>query len=293
MAAFLQKSSDEKFSYDVNITTSSDGATWSNPVLLHDDGKFAEHGFVSLVPYGKQVFVSWLDGRNTVSDKSEDAGHDHHGEMTLRAALLNVNGTKVKEWELDNRVCDCCQTTAAITTNGPIVIYRDRSLNEVRDMSIVRMVNGNWTQPQPVHADNWTISGCPVNGARCEAIGNSLAVAWFTVANDAPVVKVAFSDDGGENFDQPIQVNAHETIGRVDLVLVDEHTAVVSWMEEAEIKIARIARSGKVDGVSVIVQSSAARSSGFPQVTKAGDGLLVAWTDSDTKTIRTAKLSLQ
>ncbi|MFN3841184.1 MAG: sialidase family protein, partial [Cyclobacteriaceae bacterium] len=151
MAAFLEKSSEEKFSYDIKITTSADELNWTKPVTLHDDGKLAEHGFVSFAPHGDQVFVSWLDGRNTGTDNPHDAGHDHHGEMTLRAALVNYDGTKAGEWELDNRVCDCCQTTAAVTANGPVVIYRDRSLHEVRDIHIVRWADGNWIQPKPVY----------------------------------------------------------------------------------------------------------------------------------------------
>ena len=62
--------------------------------------------------------------------------------MTLRAAFIDKKGNKINEWELDGRVCDCCQTTAAITNDGPVVVYRDRSDDEVRDMSIVRYVNG-------------------------------------------------------------------------------------------------------------------------------------------------------
>lgn len=290
LAAFLEKSSEEKFSYDIKITTSPDGTSWNTPFTLHDDGKLAEHGFVSLVPYRERVFVSWLDGRNTVTDSPEEAGHDHHGEMTLRAALLNFDGTKSTEWELDNRVCDCCQTTAAITANGPVVIYRDRSHDEVRDMSIVRMVDGNWTQPKPVYADNWNINGCPVNGPRSEAMGNTLAIAWFTMANDNPVVKVTFSSDGGETFDEPVQLNKSETIGRVDLVLLDEHTAVVSWMEGSEIKVAKVNRSGQVEAITSVVKSSEARSSGFPQLTKTNNGLLMAWTDVDTGTIKAARI---
>ncbi|QOI95959.1 MAG: exo-alpha-sialidase [Flammeovirgaceae bacterium] len=293
MAAFLEKSSDEKFSYDVKITASSNGITWGDPTMLHDDGKYAEHGFVSLVPQGDQVFISWLDGRNTVSDKPEQTGHDHHGQMTLRAALLSNKGAKAHEWELDNRVCDCCQTTAAITANGPVVIYRDRSHQEIRDIYIVRWVNGSWTAPKPVYADNWNISGCPVNGPRCEAIGNTLAVAWFTMANDNPAVKVSFSDDAGETFSIPVQLSQSETIGRVDLVLLNESTAVVSWMEGSEIKVATVNRSGQVEAITSIAKSSEARSSGFPQLTKAGAGLLMAWTDSNTKTIRTAALGLK
>ncbi len=293
MAHFLDRSGPGKFSYDVRLTTSHDGTTWKTPFILHDDEKEAEHGFVSLIPYGEHVFVSWLDGRNTVSDQPEEhVGHDHHGEMSLRAAVVSYDGEKLTEWELDNRTCDCCQTTAAITGNGPVVIYRDRSDTEVRDISIVRYVDNQWTQPKSVYTDAWEINGCPVNGPRSEAINNSLAIAWFTMANNLPEVKVIFSSDGGETFGNPIRLSGEEVIGRVDLMLIDESTALVSWMEASSIMVTKVNADGSYDAPVKVSVSSSSRSSGFPQMTRSGGSVMFAWTDDETRTIKTAKLSL-
>ena len=38
-----------------------------------------------------------------------------------------------------------------------MIAYRDRSADEVRDISIVRRVGGRWTKPAPVHDDGWKI----------------------------------------------------------------------------------------------------------------------------------------
>jgi hypothetical protein len=293
LAHFLNRSGEGSFEYDVNITASQDGTTWSSPFILHDDGAKAEHGFVSLTPYGDDVLVSWLDGRNTVNDDpSAHHDHGHHGEMTVRSAVVSYTGQKLQEWELDSRACDCCQTTAAITTNGPVVIYRDRSDAEVRDISIVRLVDNKWTKPKPVYCDNWEINGCPVNGPRCEAIDNTLAIAWFTMAGDQAQVNVIFSVDGGETFGAPITVSSNSAIGRVDVVLLDETTALVSWMEEAQIKLRKVYSNGKTGPVTTIAKSSESRSSGFPQITKAGNTILIAWTDSSEGTIKIGKVEL-
>ncbi|MBX2945816.1 MAG: exo-alpha-sialidase [Cyclobacteriaceae bacterium] len=289
IAHYLEKSADGTFTYDVKVATSHDGITWSTPFTLHDDGKEAEHGFVSWVPYGENFFVSWLDGRNTVSDDTTNhSDHGHHGEMSLRAAVLNTEGMKIEEWELDTRTCDCCQTTSTITTNGPVVIYRDRSDEEVRDISIVRLVNNQWTKPKAIYQDNWEIKGCPVNGPRCEAIGNTLAIAWFTMANNDPAVKVVFSTDGGETFSAPIRIDDGEAIGRVDLVMLDENTAMVSWMEGSQIKILQVNKNGSKGKSMIVASSSQARASGFPQLTKTKDGAMMAWTDSESRSIKTA-----
>jgi hypothetical protein len=224
IAHFLQKSDKGTYTYDVKVITSSDqGKSWSQPVILHDDGKKAEHGFVSIVPYGENYFISWLDGRNAAMDDGDGHHGEHHGQMTIRAALVDKTGKKINEWELDNRVCDCCQTNAAITANGPVVVYRDRSDNEIRDMSIVRFVNGQWTQPKTINADNWKIEGCPVNGPRIAAEGNNLAVAWFSSPENNAQVNVIFSKDGGETFSAPVRVDEGKAIGRVDIELLDDN----------------------------------------------------------------------
>jgi hypothetical protein len=295
VAHYLDKSGESAYAYDVKLVTSADGQTWNNPIILHDDKKQAEHGFVTILPYGDIFFVTWLDGRNTVMEGMENMEGDHsghHGAMSLRAAVIDPTGRKINEWELDNKTCDCCQTTAAITANGPVVVYRDRSDEEIRDMSIVRLVNNEWTSPQPIHNDEWNIAGCPVNGPRISSIENNVVVAWFTAASDSAKVNVAFSANSGETFDDPIRIDEGKAIGRVDIVLLDADKAVVSWMEGAAIKVRIIHRNGIKDSPWEIANSSDARSSGFPQMTRARDQLLFAWTDDEEKTIKTASMSI-
>jgi hypothetical protein len=293
LAHFLEKSDTAKFTYDIKLMASADaGKTWNNPKTLHDDGKKAEHGFVTIVPFKNQFFISWLDGRKTAMEGDEDHHGGHHGEMTLRAALMDNNGMKLKDWELDGRICDCCQTSIAITDNGPIVVYRDRSSEELRDMSIVRYSNGAWTEPKTVFADKWKIAGCPVNGPRADAIGNHLAIAWFTMQDNKGQVKIIFSDDGGATFNDPIQVDEGKPIGRVDVVMLNEKTAMISWMEGSTIKALKINADGTKDKPIIIAESSDSRTSGFPQMTKSGNQLIFAWTDSKEKTIKLVSLQL-
>lgn len=294
VAHLLNKSAKGTYAYDIQVYTSSDsGARWNAPFTLHDDGKEAEHGFVSLIPYQDKLFVTWLDGRNAAMEAGDGMDHSgHHGAMSLRAAVMSYSGEKLQEWELDSKTCDCCQTTAAITGSGPVVIYRDRSDEEIRDMSIVRLVNGSWTSPKPIHRDNWKIAGCPVNGPRAAASGNRLAVAWYTAATEPSHVHVVFSPDGGETFGEAVSIDEGKAIGRVDLEWIDESRVVVSWMEGALIRAAVVDTDGNREEPLTIAESSDARSSGFPQMTRAGSDLLFAWTDDKLKRVQTAKVSL-
>ena len=245
-----------------------------------------------MIPYGNNYFISWLDGRDAVMEAEGEHEEGHHGQMTLRSAIVDKLGIKSKEWELDYRVCDCCQTSATITANGPVVVYRDRSEQEIRDISIVRFVNGKWTSPKPVFSDKWKIEGCPVNGPRADAIGNNLAVAWFSSPDKKAQVNIIFSNDGGATFNAPIRIDEGKGIGRMDVVMLDEKSAMVSWMEGAVIKAVKVYKDGKKEASMIIASSAESKLSGFPQMTKSGNNLIFAWTDDKDKTIKVARLLL-
>lgn len=290
MANFLAKSSSGTYSYDVNLSIKND-SSWSEAFIPHNDGTPTEHGFVSMIPIPNNQFqVAWLDGRFTASE---------NGAMTLRTALVKKDGSISEEAELDNRVCDCCQTGGALTQYGPVFVYRDRSEDEIRDMSIVRFVDGEWTSPKTIYSDNWNIHGCPVNGPRISALGNNLGVAWHTGANERPKVKLIFSNDGGASFGKVIDVDSIAPLGRVDIELIDASTAIVSWLVKgdgkATIKAQIINNQGIKQEPIVIAETSESRGSGFPQMVRLGDDILFAWTkliDEKSTNIEVAKISL-
>ncbi|NJN41804.1 MAG: exo-alpha-sialidase [Flammeovirgaceae bacterium] len=296
MAHYLDKSGDGTYAYDVKVVLSSDqGKTWSKSFTLHDDGKQAEHGFVSIVPFQNNFFVSWLDGRNTrMANDMNHKGHEaHQGAMSVRAAVLDGSGKKVSEWELDNKVCDCCQTSSAITSNGPIVVYRDRSEEEIRDISIVRLVDGVWTEPKTIYNDNWEIKGCPVNGPRVVANGNNLAIAWFSAADNKPQVQIIFSTDGGDTFHEPIRIDHGKAIGRVDVEWRNDEQVLASWMEGGEIRLIAVNKNGTKGESMVVATSSEGRASGFPQMALYKDEVFIAWTSAEEKKIKMVSVSLK
>jgi hypothetical protein len=282
-AHWLQQKPGSVYSYDVLVATSEDaGRSWSPPMSPHDDGTPTEHGFVTMYAANGGVEAVWLDGRNTAG------GHDHDGHaagaMTLRSATIAAGAVRAGSGaEIDARVCDCCQTDAALTADGPVVVYRDRSERERRDIALVRRDGGRWSQPVQVHEDGWVIDACPVNGPAVDARGRSVAVAWFT-APDRPRVRVAFSDDAGRTFAPPLEIASGSVAGRVDVVLLEDGRAVVSWLQQspegAEIRAQPFTREGAAGAPVTVATSSVNRSSGFPQMLRAGDGLLFAWTAS-------------
>jgi hypothetical protein len=284
-AHWLVKSSSGTYAYDVNIARSKDGGkTWGKPIVPHTDNTQTEHGFVSMVPLPDgRVGAIWLDGRNLKGVKDHEEGMPLTVNMTLRYAAIDADGKLSDETQLDERVCECCQTSAAMTAAGPIAAYRDRSEKEVRDTFVVSNKNGNWSAPKLVFADNWEVNGCPVNGPAIAADGKRVAVAWYTEANNSPRVKVAFSNDAGATFGQAIEVDDGETRGRVDVLLLPDGSALVCWLsgsaEGGAIKVRRITPDGSPGPAAVIAKTDISRSSGFPRMARLGEEVHFAWTE--------------
>jgi hypothetical protein len=275
------------------VQSTDGGATWSEAVLPHRDGTATQHGFVSYFPLpGDSLGAVWLDGR-----RYDERLAKSEREMMLMHTALAPDGSLGAEQPLDTRVCSCCQTAAAVTSRGPVVVYRDRSGDEMRDIAIVRRVDNRWTEPQTVHPDGWRIEGCPVNGPSIAADGERVAVAWFTASNDTPRVRLAFSEDAGASFSAPVQIDDGDPVGRVDVRLLDDGSAVVSWIERledgAEIRLRRVSADGRPGTAAVIAASSGERASGFPRIARTGDALVFAWTEpGDPTTVRTARMPL-
>lgn len=304
LAHYLKKSAPATFAYDIDLRLRQrDGQKWLVQNELHTDGTPTEHGFVTALPYQTDsFFLTWLDGRETAKKghEKEQEGHQHHeGNMTLRSAIVSANGEVSEPTLLDSKACSCCQTTAAMTKNGPVVLYRDRSDKEIRDIVITRRVDGNWTKPKPIYNDRWEIHGCPVNGPKVAALNNHLVVAWYTAAKDKPEVKVSFSQNNGKDFDMPIIVSGPQPLGRVDVVLLNEENAVVSWMETSNdntyIKAMRVHRDGKKSSGMTIAALDGSRKTGFPQMTLVEDQLVFAWTSlyEDSTIIKTGKVAVE
>ncbi len=125
-AHWLVRNGPGTYAFDVRLARSFDGGrTWGEAVTPHRDGTQTEHGFVSMfAAAGEKLGAVWLDGREMKPAGS--AGGHAHGEMTLRHATLARDGGLADEEVLDARVCECCQTSAALTSEGVVVVYRDR-----------------------------------------------------------------------------------------------------------------------------------------------------------------------
>ena len=288
VAQWLQEDGPDPESYKLRLSMSRDaGRTWSAPASPHHDTVQTQHGFASLFQApGAGLGLVWLDGRAIKPDAPEGVGN-----MALRAAIFDANGSERPETVVDSRVCECCPTAAAATSEGTIVAYRNRSDNEIRDIYVTTFVNGRWTPPVAVHNDGWRITGCPVNGPAISARGRDVAVAWFTAKDDQGHSFVAFSHDAGRTFGAPVRVDDVSSPGRVGVEVLSDTSAIVSWVEtpsqqspqapqapQATFSARRVDDHGKRGAAVAVGDSTGTR---YPRLARFGDDVLFAWTATD------------
>lgn len=269
------------YAYDVYVAVSVDaGKSWSEPRPAHDDDTDTEHGFVSTYTAADGAGLVWLDGRKT--GKAVESGA--MAGMTLRTAILTPDATLIRPQELDGLICDCCQTDVAVTDDGPVAVYRDRTADEVRDIYIARNIDGAWQPGTPVAHDGWVIPGCPVNGPVVKSAGSEVVVAWFTAANDAPRVRLARSPGPDKPFTSPIDVMSDRAVGRVGLLLLDDGSAVISALRSmgggrAELLLTRIDKNDNASNPYVV--ASVLPPFSVPQLSADADDIIVVYTERD------------
>lgn len=295
-AHWLQKSAASTYAYDVRLAFSDNGGrTWSPSVTPHHDGTHTEHGFASLYRMpGAGLGLIWLDGRQMQEGVHEGM---NAGDMSVRGAVFNTNGIQASESLVDDRVCECCPTAAAVTSDGPIVAFRNRTSDEIRDIYVSRLVGGRWTEPVAVHNDTWRIAACPVNGPALSANGRHVAIAWFTAVGTEGHVYAAFSSDAGQTFGPPVPIDDTGALGRVDIELLNDGSAAVTWIEFAdqrsEFRIRRAEPGGSRSQSLSVSGIAAGRSSGYPRLARRGNELVFAWVDTGEKPqVRTAVAQL-
>jgi hypothetical protein len=282
---WLQKSGSDTYAYDVRLSYSRDeGKTWSQSFTPHSDGTKTEHGFASLFQMpGAGLGLVWLDGRGM----KPESGHGDHGAggaMSVRFATFDGNWKRTSELPVDLRVCECCPTTAAVTSEGPIAAFRNRTDDEVRDIYVARLENGKWTEPRPVYDDGWKINACPVNGPMLSARGRDVVIAWFTGKNEQGRAFVAFSHDAGRTFGAPIRLDDAGALGRVDVELAADGSAVASWIEFADqrsqFRVRRVEPSGARSASVTVSGLAGGRASGYPRIAVDGEDVVFAWTEN-------------
>lgn len=282
---WLQADANAPMAYDAVLARSRDGGmTWPQITRINDDDTATEHGFAALWAEGEDsIGVAWLDGRG--KQPAHDEAHEAAGSMQLRTLNFNQDLERGADIQLDGRTCDCCQTDAAMTSKGALLVYRDRSDNDIRDIAVVRRNAGKWSAPVSVHADGWKIAGCPVNGPAIAANGNDAVVGWYSEAGETPALRLARTTDAGASFAAPVTVESgKQVLGRVD-VAMDTKQAWVTWLREANgVQTLMLARytpdlSRELQRMEIATLAGRGHATGSPKLAVDSTAAWLVWTD--------------
>ena len=288
------------FGYDAVLSLSTDGGdTWGEPWLLHADGTDTEHGFVTLFPWQEGLAAVWLDGRSMIVD-GEFAFENEAGEplgMSLRYARFDTVGERLSSEELDPLACDCCQTDVALLGGDALLAFRDRTTSEVRDIVVRRLTEDGWQPPIPLAPDNWVLEACPINGPAIAARDDQVAVAWFSAADNRPLVRVVRSNDGGRTFGDAMDLDSSGSFGHVDIAALPNGETAVSWLRSEADGLALVLRlidgAGAMGELITVATIDTAGPLDFPQMVFDGSRLVFAWTDfGETQRVRSAVVGI-
>lgn len=265
----------------VLVSSTDNGKSWSRPFTPHHDGTKSQHAFASLFELaGSTLGLVWLDGRESMAETDDPAG----GSMMMRYAAFDAGWKQIADAQVDARVCECCQTSVAMTSDGPLTAYRDRSAQEIRDIAVTRLEDGQWTGASSVHNDGYKTYACPVNGPAITARDRRAAVAWYTVKGEQGQAFVAFSDDAGRTWGAAHRLDQAGSLGRVDVEMLDDGSAVATFVEfadnRAQLRMRRIDPSGAMSPAISLAGVGTGRASGFPRMARQGDELVFAWSES-------------
>jgi hypothetical protein len=256
------------------MAVSSDGgAHWAQPALVNraaaQPGEDNAYAAAVGLDDERAQFV-WLDGRDWEKSK----------RVQLMSRVVSVEGLISEARSLDQDTCTCCSTAIARTPSGLLVAYRGHNNKNIRDISLVRSVDSDWSKPRIAHPDNWHIEACPVNGPHLDAGERHMALIWFSAPQDQPAVKLAFWRDGGHAFAPVFRVDSGKAVGRAQIVVLGDGSAVAFWLESEGGIAGLVARRVRDDGsMGAPLELARGANFGYPHVAKTGGGIVVTWSE--------------
>jgi len=269
-------SSDQQSTNEIALymaVSSDSGAHWAAPMLVNraaaqpgEDNAYA--ATVGLDDQRAQ-FV-WLDGRDWEKSK----------RVQLMSRVVSTEGQISERYLLDPDTCTCCSTAIARTSSGLLAAYRGHNSKNIRDISLVRSIGSGWSEPHIPYPDDWHIEACPVNGPHLDTRENHTALIWFTAPQDQPAVKLAFSHDGGATLATVLRLDAGKAVGRAQVVVLGDGSAVGFWLESEGGATRLAARRVRDDGsMGAPLELARGANFGYPHAAGTAGGILVVWSE--------------
>ena len=171
------------------------GKTFAKSVPVDPRNRSKNQSFYSMAVTAKGVIVvAWLDGKGVSVARSVDRGR----------SFENIK-------QVATNVCPCCRPALATGPNGEVYLsWRGMFPDDVRDMMVASSQDdgASFTVGSRIAHDDWHIDGCPHAGDTVVVLNGRLFVSWYTVRNNQRWLYLAWSDDHGQHFSQPVNAAA-------------------------------------------------------------------------------------
>lgn len=219
----------EKYAGNIKFSRSTDsGQTFSEPIVLNDDGRVTSHRFDSLAIDGKgRVVVAWLDARDR--DAAREKGEEFKG-ISLYSSQSSDNGAHFEpSRKIHQHTCECCRTALAWTSEGPIVLLRNIFDANTRDFAVVNLDKTEESARRVTH-DEWQIDACPHNGGSLAVDGrDQLHLTWFT--SGAAVQGQLYRRISSNRESQPMALGDADMQPDHAAVVAHGETVILTWRE--------------------------------------------------------------
>ena len=192
------------------------GLSWSVPRVLNRPLRFSQDAALQSLPDGR-VLAVWIE-----------PGRVNH------ALIAGIIGTTTPAFVIDESVsADSAPALAVFPDGSALVAYRGQTADGVHDIRTARFDDGKWSAPVALNSDGWKPAFPPRDGPALVARGPHIAAAWFTAAGDARI-NVSVSGNAGFQWLAPNRVDDVAPLGRIGLVLLDDGSQLVSWVERVQ-----------------------------------------------------------
>ncbi len=179
LVSWTQKT-EGRFAGDIRFSRSDDGVSFSDPLIVNDDGLQTSHRFdgLGVTPSGL-IYLAWLDKRDLVASRS--SGEPYKGAALYYAVSKDGGRTFRPNLKVADHSCECCRLAMVPEGSDQMaVLWRQIFDNRFRDHAIAVLGENKAGRLKRVTYDDWAIDACPHHGPHMDASGQAYHLVWFT-----------------------------------------------------------------------------------------------------------------
>jgi hypothetical protein len=148
------------------------GQHWSKGIRVNDVPGAPTEGLHALAANDSGMFfAAWLDKRTGKGTQLRGARSTDGGATWSENIVIYQSP--------EGTICECCHPSAAIGSNGEILVMWRNWLDGSRDMYLARARDGlAFSKAEKLGTGTWRLNACPMDGGGLVISGNRVVTAW-------------------------------------------------------------------------------------------------------------------